>query len=243
MTAEVVELGTGRRARKRREIHARIAHAALDLFMRNGFDAATVDAIAEAADVSRRSFFHYFASKEDVVFFWKDEFNEAVAAESPPPLKQRPIDLVEQVLMKVARRYQSDQIIAIDRLIRATPSLMARKQVHYDTQERGLAAALARRWPGHEPMALRLVAIAGIGVLRSAVDAWSAHGYTRSFNKYLNDGFQLLRRELSGAGDRSVDATTSIDPSTFEPGVPNEPQPSRRVDRTVATRTYKRKGK
>lgn len=49
---------------------AHLEQVALDLFARDGFDATTVDRIAEAAGVARRTFFRYFASKNDVV--WGD---------------------------------------------------------------------------------------------------------------------------------------------------------------------------
>ena len=43
------------------------------LFLERGFEATTIDDIATAADMSRRSFFHYFASKEDVVAAWQED--------------------------------------------------------------------------------------------------------------------------------------------------------------------------
>ncbi|TAL19122.1 MAG: TetR family transcriptional regulator, partial [Frankiales bacterium] len=49
---------------------AELEVAALELFHRDGFDGTTVDRIAEAAGVSRRTFFRYYASKNDVV--WGD---------------------------------------------------------------------------------------------------------------------------------------------------------------------------
>src|SRR5437899_1572693 len=57
--------------RERRKAKARldIARVALKLFQENGYDATTVGDIAEAADYSVRSFYRYFATKEDVVFF------------------------------------------------------------------------------------------------------------------------------------------------------------------------------
>lgn len=47
---------------------ARISEAAFDLFQRQGFRETTIDQIAEAASVGRRTFFHHFASKEAVLF-------------------------------------------------------------------------------------------------------------------------------------------------------------------------------
>jgi AcrR family transcriptional regulator len=54
-------------ARKQQVVRDAIWDAAMDLFAENGFDETTVDQIAEAAGVSRRSFFRYFASKNDLM--------------------------------------------------------------------------------------------------------------------------------------------------------------------------------
>jgi AcrR family transcriptional regulator len=61
---------------------AELEQVALELFARDGFDATTVDSIAEAAGVSRRTFFRYYASKNDVV--WGD-FDAGLRVNALPP--------------------------------------------------------------------------------------------------------------------------------------------------------------
>jgi AcrR family transcriptional regulator len=56
------------RDRKARETRARIAETALDLFISQGYLETTIDQIAEAADVSRRTIFRHFATKEAILF-------------------------------------------------------------------------------------------------------------------------------------------------------------------------------
>src|SRR6187402_1165028 len=70
----------GLRARKRRQTRERLTRVAMELFLANGFEATTLDDIAAAAEISRRSFFHYFASKEDVVLAWQDGSTGAMIA-------------------------------------------------------------------------------------------------------------------------------------------------------------------
>src|SRR6266542_7003388 len=70
----------GLRERKRRQTRERIANTAMTLFLERGFEATTVEDIASAADVSKRSFFDYFPIKEDVVSAWQDDFGATLAA-------------------------------------------------------------------------------------------------------------------------------------------------------------------
>ena len=57
----------GRRARRRRELHERIFNTARGLFLSQGFEATTVEQIAEAADIVPATFFNHFPSKEEVL--------------------------------------------------------------------------------------------------------------------------------------------------------------------------------
>ncbi len=59
--------------RNRLRNRAHIAQAALELFLRDGFDETTVDAVAQAAGVSRRTFFRYFETKEAAFFANQEE--------------------------------------------------------------------------------------------------------------------------------------------------------------------------
>jgi AcrR family transcriptional regulator len=59
---------TSLRDRKTRETRARIAEAALELFLSQGYVETTIDQIAEAAEVSRRTVFHHFSTKSAMLF-------------------------------------------------------------------------------------------------------------------------------------------------------------------------------
>lgn len=65
-------------SKKQDLVRNEIWHAAIDLFFSEGFDQVTVDQVAERAGVSRRTFFRYFASKDDVMGSSMKAFGEAL---------------------------------------------------------------------------------------------------------------------------------------------------------------------
>jgi len=74
-------LSTGLRERKRDETRCRLEEAAVEIALAGGLDRATVDAISAAANVSPRTFFNYFATKEDAILGTQDpvEVSSALA--------------------------------------------------------------------------------------------------------------------------------------------------------------------
>jgi AcrR family transcriptional regulator len=199
--AIVLNPDDGWRARKRRETWRRIAEAGLGLFLEHGFDAVTLDQVAVAAGISRRTFFHYFNSKEDILLAWESEaeaaFLEAIAAE---PQGHAPLQIVRDGLAKTISRYESEQAIAIDRLLRSNAALCARKQGSYARKEQALFAYLSQRWPDPERRrALRLTAMLGVAALRLGVEEWSAEGGRRPLVAYFNETFDMLKAQFVGS--------------------------------------------
>ncbi|WBO23203.1 TetR/AcrR family transcriptional regulator [Sphingomonas abietis] len=146
------------------------------LFLERGFDATTLDDIADAADVSRRSLFHYFASKEEIVFSAKADFPDLIAdAVGRRPVEERLLDMVENALLDLAGRHLSEQARDLARLIRDTPALRAGDQAKYEKVEKVLAKALAdRKHLPESDIACRVTAAAAIGILKLSTEAWLA---------------------------------------------------------------------
>lgn len=165
----------GLRARKRRQTGERISHAAMTLFLERGFEATTVDDIAAAADVSKRGFFDYFPTKEDVVAAWQDEFGERLAAAvSARPAKEPLTKVVEEALTATILGAVSPQSLAIGQLIHTTPILRARDHLKYAKLEQKLAEALSARTKAKsDDLRIRLLAMTAIGALRVAGQTWS----------------------------------------------------------------------
>ena len=185
----------GLRERKRRETRQRIVEEGLRLFLARGFDATTLDDIARAADISRRTFFSYFTSKEDIVMAWQSGHGAIVHAailEASPD--QAPLDAVLQTLLTVVSHFTPTQMLEIDRLMRSTESLRARKQAGYIQRELELFDALTARWPQPARRAsLRIVAMVSVGALRLALEAWNEDGGTRPVSVYLRRAFANVK--------------------------------------------------
>lgn len=88
---------TGLRERKKERTRRAIAEVALDLFETRGYAHTTVDDIAAAADVSPRTFFRYFAGKDEAVFERADDVQQAFSA----LLASRPTDEHEPLLVSL----------------------------------------------------------------------------------------------------------------------------------------------
>lgn len=192
------EAQEGLRERKQRETRLRIAETGLKLFLANGYEGTTLDAIAEKAGISRRTFFSYFKSKEEIMLAWQEGAWDAMRAEllqvSPD---EAPLDAVRKTLVRHVSRYESDQMRAIDRVMRASETLMARKQAAYAVQEEALFAALCEVW--RQPQrrtALRMVAMVSIGAMRLALEAWGNQTGKRPAAKFLEEAFASLKADI-----------------------------------------------
>src|SRR5690348_10261397 len=120
---------TGLRERKKRRTRHAIAGAALRLFAERGYEETTISDIAAAADISPRTFFSYFPSKDDVVFAEMDERLATVrdrlasrpSGETPLATFRR---VAEELLMAIAAGDSESGAIQVA-MIRERPSLQA----------------------------------------------------------------------------------------------------------------------
>lgn len=191
----------GWRAKKRRETLRRITDSALRLFVSDGYEATTLDAIAEAAGISRRTFFYYFDTKEEILAAWQkglpEAFRAAILAE---PTHNSPLDVVCNAHLKLLAHHNADQALVIDRILRSDEQLRAGNQAKYLHLEEAAFEALCELWPqAGRRKELRLVAMVSVGALRLAIDGWAEEQGRRPLADYLNEAFVVLKAALREA--------------------------------------------
>ncbi|MEU6995128.1 TetR family transcriptional regulator [Streptomyces sp. NPDC046465] len=134
--------------RKRQLVSDELTGAALKLLARKGFDAVTIDEIVAAAGVSKRTFFRYFASKEDVVIQFLAEMGTGMRAELAGRPAQEPPSVALRHTVRVpldACAGHAEQALSVVRLVLDTPALLARFLERQAQWRDGLARELADR--------------------------------------------------------------------------------------------------
>ena len=179
MTQESAAPVEGLRERHRKRTAADLEEAALALFSERGFDAVTIDDIAAAADVSRRTFFRYYASKEDVILSdHPKRLDELEAALSRRPADEPPLTALRHAIMSLAGTIeeQREHMLRRFRLVTATPSLEARSLCLQRNWETAVTAMLAARMGVDPGKDLRpgVVAATTMAAMRVATANWLA---------------------------------------------------------------------
>lgn len=188
----------GLRERKRRDTLQRIAQTGLKLFMEKGYEETTLDDIAAAAGISRRTFFHYFKSKDEILLAWQRGLAESIrVAVLEAAADQSPLDALCGALLKLAAPFDTDTAIVIARLLRSSEHLRAANQAKFLHMEQAAFDALCRRWPQRARReGLRMMAMVGLGAFRVAVDEWTEAGGKEPFTRRIEKAFTNLRTEL-----------------------------------------------
>jgi AcrR family transcriptional regulator len=143
----------GLRERKRQHTRQALISAAMRLFAQKGYEQTTVAEIAATAQVSTKTFFNYFASKDEVLFpHLSGRIDAAVALIEHP----RPDDTIADVLIQVMEHMLADALtaevdggLALVRLplIMSEPAVQAATLHRYFLAEAQLAEALHRSYP------------------------------------------------------------------------------------------------
>jgi AcrR family transcriptional regulator len=192
----------GRRERKKAQTRRALTKAALDLFLERGFDATTIEDIAESADFHRATFHRLFASKEDVAMggilelfaLARERFRAALPADDP-------WSVARDVLTDTMTSFEDsdDELEAAHLRVWTTdPALQARFTAMMLDWEHEIARFFAGAW-GLDPQTdirCYVIATAMIGVTRSAL--LMPRSGALSVRETLDAGFDFL--EAAGIG-------------------------------------------
>ncbi len=188
----------GLRERTRSVVRAELAQAALKLFVEQGFEATTVEQIAAATGLSRRSFHRYFASKEDVFGQWFVEMGGqlATALESRPTQERPWLALRRAFDDLVQGMSERPQSLQITRMIMNTPALHATHLLKHALWRDALADVLQRRLSedGRELGRIAAVALVGAALagLDSAQSAWASEDNKQSLGALLDEAMNAI---------------------------------------------------
>jgi AcrR family transcriptional regulator len=157
----------GLRERKRAKTRAAIQAQALRLFRERGYDATTVEHIAEAAEVSESTFYRYFPTKPDVVL--RDEFDPLiVAALNAQPAELSALQAVRATFRAVFAEMsaaEADEQRQRSRLMLSVPELRAAMIDQFTQAVQLIADSIAERTGReHSDLAIRTLAGAVVGV-------------------------------------------------------------------------------
>ncbi len=174
-----------------------LVDAAQDLFVANGFEQTTIDDIAHAVGMSRRSFFRYFSSKDDLVLGRYEQWADRVAR----AMAERPIDepvweslrrVFDGVVAPPSVEPPAARVVAMDRIVLSTTALKAAYLEKLDrAQDRVVAAIGARARLRGAPiaerdLATRAIVGAAFACLRAAHHAALAAGDPTTFGRALD---------------------------------------------------------
>jgi len=197
----------GLRERKKQRTRELIAETAMRLFLKRGFDGVTVAEVARAAEVSEKTVFNYFPTKEDLVYWRLETFEDELlstirdrkAGESVLAAYERFV-LQRRGLLAEQDPEAAERLAAVTRMITESPALLARERQIFERYTDSLAALIGEQTgAAADDVEPRVVANALMGVHRALVD------YTRK--RIVAGGRNpRLAREVRTQGKRALAA-------------------------------------
>jgi len=189
-----------------RDIRARLIEAAFALFEERGYEATTVDQIADRAGVGRTTFFRTFRSKEDVIFPDHDAVLNSIAARLANSTQQTALVAVSEAARLVLLHYLDEGALALARyqLTRSVPTLRAR-EIAGTLKYQQIFREFIHEWMGGgQESALWAEMMAGAVV--------TAHNYV--LRRWLRGLTDHPKDEFDDAMGRTVDLFTDRSPES-----------------------------
>ncbi|MEU6077226.1 TetR family transcriptional regulator [Micromonospora sp. NPDC047074] len=200
MTTAGTEPAPGLRDRKKRRTRAALAEAALRLVAERGLAQVTVEEISEAADVSPRTFFNYFACKDDaLVGDHAGDVERLVARLAAAPPGAAVLTALRAALDEVIEEIHAERELWCLRMdvVARNPALLPRLLAGNAETERAIVEVVAARVgvdPDHGYPAL-VTAVSG-AALRTAMARWAAHSDGPDLADLVDEAFAALAAGL-----------------------------------------------
>lgn len=187
------------RETKKQRTREAFADAARELFAARGYDATTIDDLAQAAGVSRRTFFRYFQSKEAVLFPVRVEQLARFRAILARSVRgEAPFDRVRRALIAIGEELVSDRdrVVALNDVVLSHPALIAHEQKLDLELEAAIAAALAEGEVKSKAGRRRARVLAGatFGAVRAVIREWFAERGKTDLIALGNEALDLIDR-------------------------------------------------
>ncbi|MET9434368.1 TetR family transcriptional regulator [Streptomyces sp. NPDC006551] len=174
---------SGLRERKKQRTRDALLRAALELFTTQGYEETTVDEIADAVEVSQRTFFRYFASKEDAAFAVQKMVEERfVRALAERPAEEGPLDAMRNAVLSswdtigeaIMEVVPVELYLRTFQMIESTPALLATHLRRTTEMEEAIARLIAERedLDVDEDPRPRIAVAAFSGVMRVTGQLW-----------------------------------------------------------------------
>ncbi|MFF8277883.1 TetR family transcriptional regulator [Streptomyces lateritius] len=216
--SETTESAAGTRAAAQRlKMRRELAAAAMELFATKGYEATTVDEIAAAAGVARRTFFRHFRSKEEAIFPDHDDTlvrAEAVLNAAPP--HEHPLDTVCRGIKEVMKMYAGSPAVSVERyrLTREVPTLREREIASVARYERLFTRYLLGHFDerdhhdgNDDPLLAEVAASAVVTAHNHVLRRWLRAGGQGDVEAQLDHAFAIVRETFgSGIGARPASA-------------------------------------
>ncbi|MDX3764930.1 MULTISPECIES: TetR/AcrR family transcriptional regulator [unclassified Streptomyces] len=199
-TSVEVQPRPGLRERKKLKTRTAIRRSTYRLIAEQGYDATTIEQIAEAAEVSPSTVFRYFATKEDIAL--TDEYNPLLEAETrkrpadEPPLQSMRFVVTEALATLLAT--EEEELRRRTRLMVEVPAIRARMSETMSDTAKVLARVLAdRSGRGADDLEVRVFVAAVLGALREVTLYWGEHGQKGDLIAMVDQALDTLEGGLT----------------------------------------------
>jgi AcrR family transcriptional regulator len=194
-------VSSGLRARKKTATRLALHEAALRLVAERGLDRVSIDDIAGRADVSPRTFFNYFATKDDAVVGLDPAGPaEQAAAFAARPASETAVEAMRAIALEQATRMAEDPQLWPLRLqvVEAHPVLVGKLAAAFGESDRVLAAAIAERTGTRlddDVLPMLLACVAG-AAMRTSLHRWFASDFTVSLPGLVGEAWDCVAAGL-----------------------------------------------